>query len=226
MALPAVQPLDPVNLPRLAAALARAFQDDPLQTHVLPDPAERAARSPAHFAPLIAYGLRFGTVLTTAGEPLGASVWLPPGETEVTEARAHEAGLDKLPELLGEAPAARFFAALEAVDPLHKADMPADHWYLLVLGVDPVAQGRGLARALLAPVLAEADRDGHPCYLETAQPANVGLYRHLGFRVLREVVHEASGLRLWTFRRDPPAGGVTESGSGMYDPGSGRGERG
>lgn len=207
MTLPLVQPLDPGDVPRAAAALARAFQADPLQSHVFPDPVERAAKSPAHFAPLLAYGLRFGTVLTTAGEPCGAAVWLPPGETDVTEARAREAGLDKLPELLGEGAAARFFGVLDAVDPFHKTDMPPDHWYLLVLGVEPAAQGRGLARALLAPVIAQADRNGHPCYLETAQPANVGLYRHLGFRVLREVVDEASGLRLWTFRRDPPPAG-------------------
>lgn len=205
MTPPAIQPLDPRDLPHAAAALARAFHADPLQTHVFPDPVERAEKSPAHFAPLLAYGLRFGTVLTTAGEPLGAAVWLPPGETEVTDARAREAGLDKLPELLGEGPATRFFRVLEAVDPFHKTDVPGDHWYLLVLGLDPAAQGRGLARALLEPVFAEADRGGLPCYLETAQPANVGLYRHLGFRVLRDVVDEASGLRLWTFRRDPPS---------------------
>lgn len=42
MTFPAIQPLDERDLPRAAAALARAFQVDPLQTHVLPDPADRA----------------------------------------------------------------------------------------------------------------------------------------------------------------------------------------
>jgi GNAT superfamily N-acetyltransferase len=180
MTLPASQPLVARNLPR-------------------------AAKSPAHFTPLLAYGLRFGRLLTTAGEPRGASAWLPPGETEVTEARMQETGLDKLPELRGEAAAARFFGVLGAVEPFYKTDMPPDHWHLFVVGVDPIAQGRGLARPLLAPVLEAADRNGHPCYLETAQPANVGLYAHLGCHVLRDVVDDDSGLRLWTFRRDPPA---------------------
>ena len=205
MTSPAVVHLKGEDLGRAAASLARAFQDDPLQTYVFPDPAERAARSPAHFAPLLEYGLRFGTVLTTAGEPRGAAVWLPPGRTQITDDRATEAGLDKLPELLGVEAATRFFAALSAVEPYHKTDVPVDHWYVLVVGVEPTAQGRGLGRALLAPILQQADRDGLPCYLETAQPGNVGFYQHLGFRILRDIADEGSGLRLWTFRRDTPA---------------------
>ena len=202
MTSPAVVPLTREQLSAAAASLARAFQDDPLQTHVFPDPVERAARSPAHFLPLLEYGLRFGTVLTTAGEPTGAAVWLPPGDAYVTDKRAAAAGLDRLPELLGAEAATRFFAALSAVEPYHRTDVSVDHWYALVVGVEPAAQGRGLGRALLAPILEQADLHGVPCYLETAQPRNIGFYEHLGFRVLREVVAAEGRLPLWTFRRD------------------------
>jgi ribosomal protein S18 acetylase RimI-like enzyme len=197
--------LERKDLSRAATALGRAFHDDPLQSYVLPDPAVRAERSPAHFAPILEYGLRFGTVLTTAGEPRGAAVWLPPGETAVTDQRAMEAGLDTLPDVLGAAEADRFFSVLATIDPYHRSDVPAEHWYVLVIGVEPGAQGRGLGRALLTPLLEEARRDKLPCYLETAQPQNVEFYRHLGFRVLRDIVDPRSGLRLWTFRRDPEA---------------------
>jgi ribosomal protein S18 acetylase RimI-like enzyme len=202
MASPFVVPLKREQLSEAAASLARAFQDDPLQTHVFPDPVERAARSPAHFGPVLEYGLRFGTVLTTAGEPTGSAVWLPPGNTHVTDDRAAEAGLDRLPELLGVDAATRFFAALSAVEPYHRSDMPEDHWYVLVVGVEPAAQGQGVGGAVLAPILEQAELDGLPCYLETAQPRNIGFYEHLGFRVLREIVSEENGLRFWTFRRD------------------------
>jgi hypothetical protein len=66
MARPTIVRLAEQDVSAAAAALARAFQDDPLQTYVFPDPVERAARSPAHFAPLLRYGLLFGEVLTTA----------------------------------------------------------------------------------------------------------------------------------------------------------------
>lgn len=68
---PTIVPLRESALPDTAAALARAFQDDPLQTYVFPDPAERVARSPGHFTPLLRYGLKFGEVLTTTDPSAG-----------------------------------------------------------------------------------------------------------------------------------------------------------
>ncbi len=199
---PRIVSLERRHLPAAAAALARAFQDDPLQSWTFPDPDERAERSPAHFAPLLEYGLQFGHVLTTDGVPKGASVWLPPGATTVTDERAAAAGLDTLPDVLGAEAAERFFSVLGAIDPFHKTDVPPAHWYLFVLGVEPGAQGLGLGRALTEPIVDRARRDGVPCYLETSAPRNVGFYQHLGFRVIRDVVDDRSGLRLWTFRLD------------------------
>ena len=203
MALPTIAPLREGDLPAAAAALARAFQDDPLQMYVFPDPGERAVRSPGHFAPLLRYGLRFGEVLTTAGTPAGAAVWLGPNAWEVTPERAAAAGLDELPNAMGTAAAERFFSVLAAIDPYHHRDVPAEHWYVMVVGVVPEAQGSGVGRALLQPIMDRADAAGQPCYLETAQPKNVGFYEHLGFGRLVETVESQSGLRLWTFRRDP-----------------------
>ena len=198
-----IVPLREEDVPAAAQALARAFQDDPLQTYVFPDPAERAARSPAHFEPLLRYGLQFGEVLTTAGAPLGAAVWLGPTAWDVTPERAAASGLDKLPDILGVDAADRFFSVLGALDGPHREDVPADHWYVMVVGVAPEAQGRGLGRALLQPVMDRALAAGLPCYLETAQPDNVAFYEQLGFRKLLATVEPQSGLRVWTFRRDP-----------------------
>ena len=194
------------DLPLAAEALARAFHDDPLQCYVFPDPAERASRSAAHFLPLLRYGLQFGEVLTTDGPPAGAAVWLGPSAWEITPERAAASGLDGLPETLGAAAAERFFSALAAVEPHHYRDVPPDHWYVMVVGVSPEAQGKGLGRALLQPMIDRAEEEGLPCYLETAQPRNVEFYKRLGFQPLVETVEPQSGLRLWTFRRDPGAG--------------------
>ena len=66
-------------------------------------------------------------------------------------------------------------------------------------------RGRGLGRALIQPIMDRADAAGLPCYLETAQPGNVAFYKHLGYEQVVDVVEPQSGLRLWTFRRDPHA---------------------
>ena len=197
-----IVPLQSADVPAAARALAEAFQDDPLQTYVFPDPLERASRSPAHFAPLLHYGLQFGEVLTTADRPAGAAVWLGPDAWDVTPERAAAAGLDTLPTVMGEAAAERFFSALATIEPYHKRDVPAGHWYVMVVGVSPSAQGSGLGRALLQPVIDRADAAGQPCYLETAQPSNIHFYEHLGFRRVGEILEPTSGLQLWTFRRD------------------------
>jgi predicted N-acetyltransferase YhbS len=73
----------------------------------------------------------------------------------------------------------------------------------MVIGVDPSHHGQGVGSGLIRPVLARADAGNVPCYLETAQPTNVAYYRRLGFRVVDDLVEPRSGLRLWTFLRDP-----------------------
>jgi ribosomal protein S18 acetylase RimI-like enzyme len=192
------------NLEAAAESLARAFHNDPLQAYVFPNEKERAARSPAHFTPLLRYGMQFGEVLTTENNPLGAAVWLPPETWEVTPERAAAAGFDALPDVLGEEAANRFFSVLGTIEPYHHRDVPPAHWYLMVVGVAPEACGQGLGRALIEPIMNRADASGLPCYLETAQPDNVAFYEYLGFKKIVEEVEPQSGLTMWTFRRDPP----------------------
>lgn len=57
----------------------------------------------------------------------------------------------------------------------------APHLYLFTMGVRKTARGRGLGRALLAPVLSACDRDGMPVYLENSNPANSSFYAGHGF---------------------------------------------
>jgi ribosomal protein S18 acetylase RimI-like enzyme len=198
-----VVPLAEAQIEDAGRALALAFQDDPLQSYVLPDPEERALRSPAHFSALIRFGHLFGEVYTTQGTPEGAAVWQPPG-AEMTPERAVSAGLNRLPTLIGADAVERLGRVLDYLEAVHRRDVPPEHWYLMVVGVVPARQGQGVGRALLQPILNRADSAGLPCYLDTAQPQNVPFYQKLGFRVVAETVEPESGLRLWTFRRDPP----------------------
>ena len=69
------------------------------------------------------------------------------------------------------------------------AYMPPDpHYYLGVLGVAPGEQGRGIGSTLLASfcALSAADPRSAGVYLETANPANLPLYRRGGFAVTGE----------------------------------------
>jgi GNAT superfamily N-acetyltransferase len=197
-----VAPLAEAQLEDAGRALALAFQDDPLQSYVLPDPEERARRSPAHFATFIRYGHLFGEVYTTPGTPEGAAIWQPPGAA-ITPERAVSAGLNRLSTLIGADALERLGRVLDYREAVHHRDLPSEHWYLMLVGVVPVQQRQGVGRALLQPILNRADSAGLWCFLDTAQPQNVPFYQKLGFRVLAETVEPESGLRLWTLRWDP-----------------------
>lgn len=60
---------------------------------------------------------------------------------------------------------------------------PAPHYYLGVIGVDPLLHGRGLGARLLKSFcdLSAGDPLSSGVYLETAAPSNVGFYQHAGF---------------------------------------------
>jgi GNAT superfamily N-acetyltransferase len=79
----------------------------------------------------------------------------------------------------------------------------APHWYLAVIGVEPVRQGAGLGGKLLSAVLGRLDETGVPAYLETSTEANVSWYRHHGFEVQHEVRPARDGPPVWTMWREP-----------------------
>lgn len=57
----------------------------------------------------------------------------------------------------------------------------APHLYLFAITTRKHARGKGIGKALLDPVLAYADRENLPVYLENSNPVNTGFYRSRGF---------------------------------------------
>lgn len=196
-----VHRVSPEGVANAADVLARAFQDDPLQKYTFPDEDERRRVSPAHFRAALEYGLAFGMVNAVPGS--GAIVALPPGQTEVTLERAEQGGLTRLPELIGADAAGRYMGVMSAAGPMHGRHAAMPHWYVMVLGVDPEAQGTGIGQALLSSVFAEADPTRLPVYLETTQPSNIAFYGHMGFAVVEQFRDPVSGLDVWGFLRPP-----------------------
>jgi ribosomal protein S18 acetylase RimI-like enzyme len=187
------------DAPRLAQALASAFQDDPVITWVFPDEQRRRAVLPA-FMEFRLQKLAFphDEVWMTAGGA-AAAVWLPPpGRWQLP-----------LPQRLRLLPAlVRFFGlrtasvlgALDRMEQRHPRD--PSHWYLFILGTEQAAQGRGLGSALLAQMLARLDADSMPAYLESSNERNLALYGRHGFEVTSEMAIPG-GSRIWPMWREP-----------------------
>ncbi|NKB70510.1 MAG: GNAT family N-acetyltransferase [Candidatus Latescibacteria bacterium] len=196
-----ITPLTQAQLPQVARILARAFHEDPIAQYMIPDEEERVQRMPGVFATFATYALLAGQVWTTAAAAKGVALCFPPAHTEMVPDHMAAAGFEELPAKIGEGATGRMFQVLDHIEQFHKRDMPEPHWYLMLLGVEPDQQGRGIGTSLVRKVLERADQDGVPCYLETANPQNVSFYGHLGFEVVVEDVEPESGVRFSTFKR-------------------------
>ena len=185
-----------VDAARIAAVLARAFDDDPLVTWMFPDERVRRARLPRFFRTLLRPALALDEVYTTTTVE-GAAFWNPPGTFPfgwVTNARVGLAVATMLgPHLRACAPGLLYFDRHHPTEP---------HWYLQMLGTDPDAQGRGVGSALLRTVLDRCDEAGARVYLEASKEKNVPFYARHGF-VVTEEMQVPRGPRVWAMWRDP-----------------------
>ena len=198
MAYPEITRATSADVPRLAALLGRAFADDPLNRHLVPDDARRVKQLPGGFADqLRRVFLPRGVVLTTR-DRAGAALWLGPDAQRLTFGEQ----LRLLPGMVRLVGVRRLAAAMRSLAEVESHAPQEPHWHLSVLGVAPERRGRGIASALLAPMLERCDRELVPAYLETANPAALALYERHRFAV-RERVELCDGLPLWTMLRMP-----------------------
>jgi GNAT superfamily N-acetyltransferase len=160
----AVRPAEVGDITAIAAAMARAFEHDPLVAWLLPDDRRRLHRAARLFAVGLAkMALPHHHVLTTE-ERTGVADWAAPGRWQL---RLREM-LPAVPggvRALGVVGGLRFLRTQTILDRRHPAE---PHWYLAGLGTDPPYQGKGIGSALMRPVLDRCDSEGLPAYLETA----------------------------------------------------------
>jgi len=131
----------------------------------------------------------------------GACMWMLPGSsTEFSLADYAAIGWSTLLKA-GPGALVRTIKTGSAMDAQHP-HFP--HAYLFSIGVRPSAQGKGLGRKLIQPVLDACDREGVRAYLENSNPANTGFYRSCGFEELGDPIHpEADSPPLVPMVREP-----------------------
>lgn len=191
------------DIPRAAAMLARAFFSDPKMTHLVPEEASRTDRSRFLFGFELRYGLIYGEVYATSPACEGVCIWLPSEKSAISLWRAFRAGGFWLRGQLGAEGFDRLMAFSDRVDELHAQHLPVPHTYLFVIGVDPLHQKKGYAGRLIRPMLARLDAAGVPCYLNTQNEKNAGLYEHFGFRVVDRRMIPGSPIVHTAMVRDP-----------------------
>jgi ribosomal protein S18 acetylase RimI-like enzyme len=184
------------------AVLGRAFFDYNLMVYAAPNDKRRAPATTLLYGAMLWDCLVRGEVYATADHS-GIAAWLAPGAALPSFFQQARAGMLWLPWMFGLRGFMRLLAYDEVARRLHHQYAPEPHWYLAVIGVDPDRQGRGIGSRLMAPILARADADRTPCWLDTHQEQNVRLYQRHGFEIAERAAVRGHAIPVYGMLRRP-----------------------
>jgi GNAT superfamily N-acetyltransferase len=187
------------DIDALASMLLRAFFDDPVIGWMMPAETRRAQKGELAYRTFLRRIYMPHDEVYTDDELRGAALWAPPGRWKVpvvTQLRVSP----HLLRVFGPRRLPLLMRGLSVIDEHHPDGV--SHWHLGILGTDPPAQGKGVASALMAPVLDRCDREGVPAYLESSKHANIAFYRRHGFEVTEEI-SLPEGPKIWGMWREP-----------------------
>ena len=152
-----------------------AFSDDPPTRWMFPEPSQYLRHFPTFMRLYAGAGFDSGSVLAVEGNE-GYAMWLPPG------VHSDEEGIgDFLRQSVG---AMRLTEILDLAAQMTSFQPAEPHWFLPLIGVDPINRGRGRGSALLQYMLAKCDREGQLAYLDSTSARNIPLYERQGFETL------------------------------------------
>jgi GNAT superfamily N-acetyltransferase len=187
----------------VVSVLARAFYPDPVFSFFARDRLHEYSLLASIFQAFVADTKGFDTTwVAEAGDQIvGGAVWLPPAGMPRGARREIMLNVRTGRVLARARNRVAGFKLLDKMDRLHPHD---PHWYLMLLGTDPLVQGKGVGGRLLQEGLARADADGLPCYLETQKEENLAFYGRHGF-VARNTIEVRGAPTVWTMQREPKA---------------------
>ncbi len=199
-----VDRMQPADRSAVVGTLARAFYDDPLFNHFVPDPISQSKGLLTFMGAGLADAAPFGEtwIARTGTKVACAAVWLPPGAYPRSVRRDLMTNVRGAPTFVRSgrrlAGAVRLLAALDKAH--HQVAEP--HFYLNLLGTDPLFQRMGAGSAALQPVLERCDNEGLAAYLETQKEANLAYYARHAFELIHKV-DVKSVPPIWTMLRKP-----------------------
>ena len=128
--------------------------------------------------------------------PVAAALVNPPAATVLTSELRQT--LDELKEAVGSAVMNNMLAYEKTCE---RMEPEAPHHYLGMIGVLPGHQGQGYARLIISYIHEAVDNDPESTgiCLNTENPKNVPLYRHLGYEVIGEA--DVGPLHTWSMFR-------------------------
>ncbi len=180
---------------QVGGIIAEAFSEDPVNLWLFGNPAPM----PAVFSALARSVYLPRGVCHLIGDK-GTTMW---SHSSADRELALLPTIGLVASVIGKGSKGAVKRAMAASDLMQKEHPKAPHIYLFAIGTRKAARGKGVGKQLISPVLAAADRDGLPCYLENSNPANTGFYRSHGFERVKLFAAGPGGPPLEAMWREP-----------------------
>lgn len=198
------------------SALAQAFATDAMSQYVL-DGDDMADYSDEqiwklhvdYMTYMVAAHCYKGVVTAIGSDYDALALWLAPGQQMDDWWTSLRSGMWKLYYQLSAEGRRRYYDEMLPVLDQTKEDIMGERneecYYLVYIGTKPNAQGRGYAGKLIRDMVAKADAEQRPMYLESSTERNNGYYAKFGFEVKHHVVFEGGPepITMWIMVREP-----------------------
>ena len=159
--------------------LVRAFSEDPVAQWIWPDSQQYQMYFPSFVRVFGGKAFTYGSAYYVDGYA-AAALWLPPDvlPDEYTLISIFQRTVSKQTQK-------DVFTVFDQMGRYHPSE---PHWYLPLMGVDPLKQGKGLGSELMKHALVQCDQDNNkPAYLESSNPRNIPFYERYGFELLSTI---------------------------------------
>ena len=193
LSTPAISKITAVDEGRAINTLVLAFGGDPAVRWLYPKADDYLVNFPRFVSAFAGKAFEHGSAYVI-GDHAGEALWLPPNVQPDEEAL-----IALVRQTVSERKYKDLFDVLEQMGHSHPSE---PHWYLPLIGIDPLYQGRGYGGALMANALTQCDHDQKLAYLESSNPKNIPLYERHGFELIGKI-HVGESPTIFPMLRKP-----------------------
>jgi len=181
--------------------LSTAFKDYQLFHYYFTDHSKRQKISNYFLSFAVYAGIKYGEVYATSENFEGIAVWIPSKNLPLTYWKLFRS--IPLSKIIGFAihGGLKLRHFIEYVDLIHQNQAPFKHWFLQVIGVAPIFQGKGYGSKLIKPMLSRIDSENLPCYLNTISQKNISIYERFSFATIDQTVIPETSIVNWAMLR-------------------------
>ena len=200
-------PLATHDIKNAGGVLGQAFQSDPVMLMIFAESRnqERVQHLTNFFANNLFTCFRKGSplVVKDGGRILAALSVYPPGAYPIPLTEQMKMLLKTVfkSNVIRRQTWSALYRAIRLMDEMLRIHPQDPHYYLEFIGVEPDFQGKGTGSMIVESIIQKADEKRVGCYLETAQPRNLPLYKRFGYKLIDEKV--ILGVPLWFMWRNP-----------------------